>query len=203
MNILIDGNKIESDRIKGQNLEDILLDLNENHVPRNRVIGEVLLNGTSYSEDMPHAAVEIERADISSLELITRSAEELALHFIKNGDQILDAMMDSLPKIVEMFRLGDEAEANEHYLRFLDVLYLLVSMLEKVSGAMSIKFDNPIGDLGTLDDRLQGLAGITTQLVRIQEQNDWIYLADILEYELTPELEVLKSMLPDIKGRTH
>lgn len=202
MIINIDGNPVEEGKIEGGNLEDILVELQQDHLPPNRLVGEVLLNGLSYSEDLPHAAVEVARSDIASLELVTRTPEEIALHFINNGALFIDAMLNSLPEISEMFRLGDEAEASEHYLRFLESLHLLISMLEKVSGVMDIHFDLPSGDHGSVDDRLEKLAQVLSQLARIQEETDWIYLADILEYELTPELEALRNMLPNLRGRS-
>ena len=201
MIISIDGNPVEEGKIEGGNLEDILAELQQDHLPYNRLVGEVLLNGQSYSEDLPHAAVEIARSDITSLELVTLTPEEIALHFISNGSHFLEAMLNSLPEISEMFRLGDEAEANEHYLRFLESLHLLVNMLEKVNGVMDIHFDLSSGDHGSMDDRLEKLAQVLSQLARIQEETDWIYLADILEYELTPELEALRDMLPNLWGR--
>jgi len=203
MLISIDGRPMEESLISGDNLEDILSDLTENHMPPNKIVGEVLLNGRTYTEDLPHAAVEVPRTDIESLVLVTLSSEDIARHFLDNGQNILGSMLDSLPKITELFRLGDETEANEHYLRFLESLHLTVSLLEKVIQVMDIPYDVSIGELGSIEGRLGWLAEITTQLLRIQEENDWIYLADVLEYELTPELETLRDMLPDMKSRIH
>jgi hypothetical protein len=44
---------------------------------------------------------------------------------------------------------------------------------------------------------------ILTRLLKIQQETDWIYLADILEYELTPELEVIRDILPHLQGMAH
>ncbi len=158
MIISIDGSRIEEAGIEGQNLEDILACLQTHHLPPDRVIGEVLVNGKPYSEDMPHAALEVTRTEIDRLELVTRSPEEIALHFLRFGSTIMEDMLASLPQITEMFRLGDESEANEHYLRFLDALHLLVTMLERVSGVMDIHEDRVVEGCGTLTERWQRLA---------------------------------------------
>jgi len=203
MIISIDGRPMEESLVRGDNLEDILSDLAENHLPQNRMVGEVLLNGLTFTEELPHAAVEVSRTEIDSLVLLTLTSEDISRHFLNNGPNILSSMLDSLPKITELFRLGDEAEANEHYLRFLESLHLTISMLEKVTRVMDIPYEASVGELGSLESRLGWLAEITSQLLRIQEENDWIYLADVLEYELTPELEALRDMLPDMKSRVH
>lgn len=196
MNIIIDGQPMTGAIVPGENLEEILQELVKNHVSDQRIIGEVRINGMEYNEDTPHAALEVERADINSLELFTRSAEEIAMHFIKNGDRLMQALIDTVPKITEMFRLGDEAEANEHFLRFLETLHILVDMLDRSSRVMGLRSDAVVADHGSLSARLDKLAETLTQLLRIQEQTDWIFLADILEYELTPELYALGEILP-------
>ena len=203
MFISIDGNCVEESQVQGQNLESILAHVQDHHLPPNRMLGEVILNGQSYSEDIPHAAVEVERTEINRLELITRSSEEIALHFLQNGATILESLLSALPAIIEIFRLGDETEANEHYLRFLDALHLLVGMLDHATKIMDIPLKQQIKEYGSLDNRLRKLAEMVTQLLKIQQETDWIYLADILEYELTPELEMLRDIMPHLRGTAH
>ncbi len=203
MIISIDGQPIDAASIEGNNLEEILIVLQERHISADRLVGDVLLNGESYSEDLPHAAVEILRTDIETLELVTRSPEDIAVHFLKNGAHLIDSMAVSLPKITEMFRMGDEAEANEHFLRFLESLHLLVNMLSQVGNVISIRFDLPVGEHDSLNQNLNKLADILTNLLDIQEKKDWIFLADLLEYELTPQLDELRELLPHLRETAH
>ena len=199
MIIRIDQQDLGEQLVSGNNLEEILGNLQENHVPSDRMISEVHLNGKPYNEDVPHAAVEVSRQEIETLELLTITTEEIADHFLQNGPKLVNSQLDSLPKIIEMFRLGDEAEANEHFLRFLESLHLLINMLERVARVIGVRFDVPIDDHNSLEERLQNMADILSRLLQIQEQSDWIYLADILEYELIPELEALRDILPHLK----
>jgi hypothetical protein len=203
MIITINGRSIDPSEVNGQNLEEILVDIQERHMPPDHVVSEVKINGQAYSEDVPHAAVEVSRSDITALDLSTVSSEEIARHFIENGSELFDSMIASLPRITEMFRLGDEAEANEHYLRFLESLHLLVSMLEKVCQVMGIEYQKKRPEEESLTARVNTLAEILSNLLSIQEQSDWIYLADVLEYELTPLLEAVSQLLPTLKASTH
>jgi len=202
MKILIDGRASAPDNIPGGNLEEILGEIQENRLAGN-IVGQVILNGQEYSEDVPHAALEGSRSEIESLELTTHSAEEIALHFIEHGPEIIGSMLDSLPKIVEIFRIGDEAEASEHYLGFLETLQLLFSMLNKVGQTLQINFDDPIDGEISLNQKISKLSEVMTELLRIQNENDWLYLADILEHELTNELEDFKAFLPLISSKMH
>ena len=203
MQITINGNPVNPDSIPGENLEEVLAEIQEKHIPRDSIVGDVLLNGSSYSEDLPHASLEVLRSEIRTLEIVTRSAEEIVRHFIAHGPAIVSSLLESLPRIVEMFRLGDEAEANEHFLRFLESLHLMVNMLQKVATFVETGPDQSRGDRESLNERMRSLADILTRLLETQEQSDWIYLADLLEYELTPELSAIRDLVPRIDRKLH
>jgi hypothetical protein len=169
----------------------------------NRVITKVLVNGDDYNEEVPHAALEILRSQINSLALITHSAEELCLHFLENGHYFVETLRLALPKVVEEFRLGDEAEANEHFLSFLESLHLTLNMVEQAKLAMGLVEDISVGGKGSLNDYLARLIQILNTLSNLQEQSDWVYLADVLEFELDQALVELVELLPLLKKAGH
>ncbi len=204
MNTLtVDGTRLSATEINGTNLEEILMSLMEHPAVGNRFITKVLVNGDQYSEEVPHAALEVEREKIESLELVTHSAEDLSLHFLEHGGYFIDALRQALPKIVDEFRLGDEMEANEHFLAFLESLHLLIGMLEQTKLAIGLGDDLEVGPQGSLNGYLENLGATLDNLVNLQEQSDWIYLADVLEYELDGALGDLNEMLPLLKKAGH
>lgn len=201
--LTVDGNSLSAGEIPGENLEEILSTLMEHPVVANRVITRVLVNGDQYSEEVPHAALEVERRQIDSLELVTHTAEDLCLHFLEHGHYFVETLREALPKIVDEFRLGDEMEANEHLLGFLESLHLLVSMLEQAKMSMGLGEEISVGDKGSLNDFLGGLGRTLSTMVGLQEQSDWIYLADVMEYELDGALADLIELMPLLKKAGH
>jgi hypothetical protein len=204
MNTLsVDGNTLPAQDVAGANLEEIIACLMEHPALGNRVITKVMINGDNYSEEMPHAALEVERSQIGSLDLVTHSAEELCLHFLEHGHWFVETLRQALPKVVDEFRLGDENEANEHFLSFLESLHLTLGMVEQAKLAMGLGEDIAVGGHGSLNDYLTRLAGILNTLISLQEQSDWIYLADVLEFELDQALAELAELLPLLKRAGH
>ncbi len=201
--LTIDGATVSVNEIAGANLEEILVSLMEHPLVGNRVITKVMVNGDPYREEVPHAALEVERTDINSLELVTHTAEDLSLHFLENGHYFLEQMRKALPKIVDEFRLGDETEANEHFLSFLETLHLTVSMVEQVKLSMGLGDDIQLGSHGSLNEFLDRLGQTLGLLASLQEQSDWIYLADVLEYELDESLADFIDLLPLLKKAGH
>lgn len=202
-NVTVDGTSLAANEIAGANLEEILMTLMEHPVVLNRVITKVLVNGDLYSEEVPHAALEVDRGHIDTLELETHTAEDLSLHFLENGHFFIEALRKALPKIVDEFRLGDEMEANEHFLSFLESLHLMVNMLEQVKISMGISDDIAVGIQGSLNGFMDKLSETLSTLMGLQEQSDWIYMADVLEYELDGNLEELLNILPLLKKAGH
>ncbi|MDR1309489.1 MAG: hypothetical protein LBL95_06285, partial [Deltaproteobacteria bacterium] len=127
----VDGQSIMENEIVGANLEEILLNLMEHPVTNGRIIKRIFLNGQPYVEDVPHAALEVQRGTIESLKLDTLTLEDMGLNFLKTGPAYLETLLEALGKIVETFRLGDEQEANEYFLNFLEALHLLMTLLEQ------------------------------------------------------------------------
>lgn len=198
--ITVDGNNLKAADFAGANLEEILINLMDHPTVNNRIITRVLVNGDTYSEEVPHAAIEVERGAIKSLELVTKTAEDLSLHFMENGHYFVEMLRNALPRIVEEFRMGDEVEANEHFLSFLESLQLIINMMEQTKATMGL------GDgmqLGSGEHFMERLSETLSNLISIQEQSDWIYLADILEYELDGLLGDLIEILPRMKKASH
>ena len=202
-NLIVDGNTLKGAEIPGGNLEEILMNLMEHPSTSERVITKVYVNGENYSEEVPHAALEVERDAIESLELVTHSAEDLSLHFFQYGGYFIDTLRAALPKIVEAFRLGDEAEANEFLLSFLESFHLLVNMLEQTRQTMGLAEDANVAQDISLNQYLDKLSTALATMISLQEQGDWIFLADVLEFELDESLENLGKMLPLLTKSGH
>ncbi|MDR3204378.1 MAG: hypothetical protein LBV23_06505 [Deltaproteobacteria bacterium] len=193
--LTVDGQDLIANEISGANLEEILLSLLEHPSTNGRVITAVTINGEPYSEEVPHAAIEIGRNTIESLSLHTLTLEDLGLNFLKTGPTYLETLLSALPKIVESFRIGDEQEANEHFLNFLESLHLLMTLLEQTRQILGLWQGGDDSNASSLNQYLDSLVEILNNLIGLQEQKDWIYLADVLEYDLQDSLRKLAVLL--------
>jgi hypothetical protein len=201
--LTVDGQNISATEINGTNLEEILLNLMEHPSTSGRVINRILLNGEPYSEDVPHAALEVPRGTIGSLTLDTLTMEDIGLNFLMTGPAYIETLLEALVKIVEAFRLGDEQEANEYFLNFLEALHLLMTLLEQTRYVLGIWQGSDDENSSTLNNYLNSLAELLTNVLQLQEQKDWIYLADVLEYEFQDSLRKLAAILPTLCQSGH
>jgi hypothetical protein len=201
--LTVDGQNIVANDIIGSNLEEILLNLMEHPMTSGRIIRRIFLNGEPYVEEVPHAALEVERAGIDSLNLDTLTLEDMGLNFLKTGPAYLETLLEALDRIVETFRLGDEQEANEYFLNFLEALHLLMTLLEQTRHVLGLWQGGDDEQGSSLNQYLDSLVNILNNIIDLQEQKDWIYLADVLEYELQDSLRRLAAILPTLCQRGH
>jgi hypothetical protein len=196
--LTVDGQSLSTNEITGTNLEEILISIMEHPVTVGRVITGVDLNGEPYSEEVPHAAIEVDRNTIDTLSLKTHTVEDMGYNFLKTSPLYLTTLLEALPKIIETFRLGDEQEANEHFLNFLEALHLLMTLLEQTRNVLGLWQGSDNEKVSSLNEYLDSLVQVLSTLIKLQEQKDWIFLADVLEYELKQSLTDLGDLLPHL-----
>ncbi|MDR1051507.1 MAG: hypothetical protein LBP95_10630 [Deltaproteobacteria bacterium] len=201
--LTVDGQNLVASDIVGSNLEEILINLMEHPSTSGRIIKKIYLNGEQYFEEVPHAALEVGRTEIDTLNLDTLTMEDMGLNFLKTGPAYLDTLLEALSRIVETFRVGDEQEANEYFLNFLEALHLLMTLLEQTRYVLGLWQGADDERASSLNQYLDSLVGILNDIINLQEQKDWIYLADVLEYELQDSLRRLAAILPTLCQRGH
>ena len=94
-NLTVDGHALTVGDIAGANLEEILLNLMEHPSTNGRVITGVRLNGQPYAEEIPHAALEVDRHAIESLSLDTLALEDMGMSFLKTGPVYLATLLEA------------------------------------------------------------------------------------------------------------
>jgi len=195
MEISVDRQHIELGEAQINNLEEILIKVMSEHVQLGKVITAVKLNGTGYSEKNPHDAARIPLKDIKTLEVDTMSAKEMARHFFTNGGKYLDPLIKGAEKISELFRVADETEANEHYVEYLENLRLFLQMIAQCTDALHLDLSAIPFQKATVKEEVQKLSDVVDQMLKVQENEDWVMLADLLEYELIPLLKGWNEIL--------
>ena len=200
MEILLDQQSTAIEESSVHNLEEILVKVMSDLIKPGQVITTVKLNGEAYSEQNPYDAVRISLSDIETLEIDTMATDEIAWRFLDSGVEQVDMIIQGAQKISELFRIADEGEANEEYANFLESLRLFLQMVAEVKAILNLDLASAFKGR-TVEDRVEKLSEMMDQMIKVQEEEDWIMLADLLEYELIPLLEEWKSILPLLKKK--
>ncbi len=192
-------------------VQDLLVHVQTNVLPRDRVLQHIVLDGRKLSEEDERDAHSLELADYKKIELQSRRILELALEGLSSARAVIPAVADDLLTSASLIRSGQLADG-------LGILHDCVSMIdwyldlitaiestfhddrpwlkqrsyangaEGEGNARAFRTFEPKDDLG---EKLQ-------QLDVARQAHDLVALADLVEYDIAPLVAVWAQELPAI-----
>lgn len=192
--IVIDGQQSDHSIGNFANLEQLLVKVIEEGGLENRVVTDVLVNNESFSEIYPHQAEDIETNAIKSIEIKTVGVTEMASNITEELFKVLKLMYAGSRQVADLFRQADDAEALDMYQDLIDVTRDFLGMVGVLRDEFSLK------DSEYLTQRMEELSELFTEIMEVVENQDWILLSDLLEYEFIPALEKWQAVLGDIRN---
>ena len=182
--IIVDGRNSGKEISNFANLEEILVDVMEGEGMENRVVTDVLVNNEQFSEIYPHQAEDISTASITSVEVRSIEASEMALAIAGEMEKVTLMMEKAAHEIARLFREASNTDALELLQDLLDVNRDFLNMLallrtQYLKGAKGAKGDD-------LSIREEKFTSLLSEMTEVFESEDWILLADLLEYEFAP-----------------
>lgn len=196
--ILIDGNSTDIKLSNFANLEEVLVKMMAEPALGDRVVTDVLVDDESFSEIYPHQAEDISTEDVGKLEIISRPINEIAIDITQELHKVITLMSKGSRQVSDLFRRAEDAEALDMYQDLLDVTRHFLGMI----GTLRSQFGISSND--TFLATSQEMSDLFTEMVEVMENEDWVLLADLLEYEFAPLMErwtyVLSDLDQDIKA---
>lgn len=123
--------------------------------------------------------------------------KDLVREGVQNLETSLGEIVPALLRVSSDYRLGRDASANSGFGQCLEALRSVIELVAKfrevsASGAFP---DFPAAL--TFAGHDQRLLGLLNEMSSAQQGRDWIFLADLIEYELVPILKEMAGGLPD------
>lgn len=191
--IVIDGRQSDLSIDNFANLEEILVKVMAEDTLDNRIVTDVLVNEETFSEIYPHQAEDIDRRDIRSVEIRTVGVNEMATNIARELYKVVQVMSEGSRRVASLFRQADDGEALELLQDLLDVTRDFMSMVGVLRNEFSL---NTSAEFGANVEQISGLLG---EMAEVLENEDWILLADLLEYEFLPSCENWKQVIQALR----
>ena len=198
MKLLING-KEETASCTGETLGDFLVHIEKGGVVQGNVVRSIKLNG---QESSPDSSVtrKTPLLEIKTLEIEVSTLSDVVDKNIENADAYLIRLIPGIEKSVELFRRGNEQEANQFFINIIDGIDWLSQVLDMILAAKAISPDT-VFDGKSIQDRRASLVDFTQQMVDANKNKDWILLADVLEYEILPYYQEWLDLLPQFRSQ--
>lgn len=196
--IIIDGQQSNIKLDSFENLEQVLVSIMKEDCLRNRVITDVMVNQELFSEIYPHQAEDISAGEVRSLEIISMPTAEMATNITDELYKVIRLMHEGARHVSDLFRRADDAEALEVYQDLIDVTRDFLNII----GALREEFGMKSNAL--FNEAMEEWSGLFSEMIEVLENEDWILLADLLEYEFIPAAarwtKAIAALREDILG---
>ncbi len=154
-----------------------------------RVVTDVFVNNEQFSEIYPHQAEDIDVADIESVEIKSVPRVTMALDITLELDKVARLMEHGARRVAELFRQADDAEALEVYQDLIDVTRDFLNMIGV------LRQDVQLADDKAFEEASEEVSNLFSEMTEVLENEDWILLADLLEYEFIPAMNRWKTVI--------
>jgi hypothetical protein len=135
----------------------------------------------------PHQAPRSLEA-VALVEIDAASPASLVAESLDEALAGLEGLRAHTSDVARRFRGNRLAQANTGLAELTQGLGTLVSLVETVSGAMGIPIDKVVIDGRPAFALIEDLGQPLTELTDAQQHQDWVTVADILEFDLEPAI---------------
>jgi hypothetical protein len=187
--IVIDGRESSLSLSNYANLEDVLVKIIEEENLEDRVVTDVLVDDEAFSELYPHQAEDIEVSDIHRVEICTVSVDQMAGDIVGELPKVIDIMAGGSRSAAALLRSADLAEGLEVLQDVIGVSREFISTIHVLRNQYSSGTCAPLQDMS---DTLGDLLG---EIADVMSNEDWVLVADLLEYEYTPACEGWRKVI--------
>ena len=193
MKLTINGVEQAESELKGETLEAIL-DMMVKNAPGS-YIRRIWLDQQEFPAD-DRETLQKKPTDINSLEVELANLKDLVATNLSNALDYLEKLIPGFDQAADLFRMGNEQEANKFYIQILDGMDWFSEVINIV---MDSEFKRSAPE-DTLRLRQAKLTDLMSQMLEANKNQDWVLLADILEYEMIPFYKEWQTILTKIKN---
>ena len=194
MKLIINGVEQKDYDVKGEATLGAMLDKLIKDTPGS-YIRRIWLDEKEFPAD-DHEILQKKPADINSFEIELANLKDLVATNLSNALGYLEKLIPGFQQASDLFRMGNEQEANKFYIQILDGMDWFSEVVNIVMGSQGKGSESE----AILSKRQANLTDLMSQMLEANKNQDWVLLADILEYEMVPFYEEWQTILKKLKN---
>jgi hypothetical protein len=202
MQVTLNDQTLPVDLSHLRNLEEVLLELNEKFIPDGQQLFQVEVNGEFFTERYPRESRYVTLGEVARLDLKTVSDTDMARAILSDAASQALTLVQALEKSAALFRLAAEDEANHYFAQVLEALRWLLQTGEGACQVLKVDLGQVTSpQIGDVSDFLKRFQDLLDEMLQVYEEEDYILLADLMEYELLPMVQEWQKILSLLSHR--
>ncbi len=194
--IIIDGREAKFKLSSFENLQEVLIKVMEDDEMKERIITDVFVNNEQFSEIYPHQAEDIETGEIKSLEIQSVPVNQMAKNIAEELGKVSQIMNKGAREVAGLFRRADDSEALELFQDLLDVTRDFLGMIALLRNEY-VDVEEIVPDFA---QNVETISDLLSEMNEVLENEDWILLSDLLEFEFLPVMSNWEKAIAYIKS---
>lgn len=194
--IIIDGREAKFKLSSFENLQEVLIKVMEDDEMKERIITDVFVNNEQFSEIYPHQAEDIETGEIKSLEIQSVPVNQMAKNIAEELGKVSQIMNKGAREVAGLFRRADDSEALELFQDLLDVTRDFLGMIALLRNEY-VGVEEIVPDFA---QNVETISDLLSEMNEVLENEDWILLSDLLEFEFLPVMSNWEKAIAYIKS---
>lgn len=180
MQVLLDGNVVNSVEWSIRTVGDLIRRLSDLPGFRNRVVQAISVDGLELYDWTENSSIELPQD--ATIHVRTQSVAELIISTLQSAMEYLPRLDSGGVRAATLIHEGREREAFELVAQLVEGLEWYAQLLGNLSQLLPQEEQRA-------SELLTALGNVLEELARSWEAQDHTLLADLLEYELPPEIE--------------
>ena len=192
MKISINGAETQDPSFQGETLEEVMNAIVKSR--QNSYIRRIWLDGQEVSSDSQDTLKTL-TTSVELLELELAELQDLLANNLTNAKDYLVKLIPGFQKAADLFRMGNEQEANQYYLQVLDGIEWFSQVVIIIVSTQKNKSEEK-----SLEERQKKLTDLMSQMLEANQNQDWVLMADLMEYEMIPFYKDWETVLSRIEA---
>jgi hypothetical protein len=172
-------------------------------LPPNRIVREIVLDGRELPKYQEASALEHALGEVKDLQIRTADREIWAANGFDIALSCVERVQKSLIRAAELFREDDIAEANQFFSHCVEGLERFLETITITRSALKLDFSRIQIHGISLKQVENEFSSIFSSILAYQEKQDYIGIADKVEYELLTNLCSWAGALKQLRLSAH
>jgi hypothetical protein len=196
----VEINYTDSDISNKQSLKSLSNTLLKEQLEAESVITHLMLDGTDYQYEEDSELLNESITNFNTINFQTVNSVDLAFQALDSCQDYIENLSENILKLSQAYQKSDFDNANALFADVIELLDLYIQLISKIYSTIRRNRPSLIENGQAIQNLEIHLLSVLKALVPAKENNDYIMLCDLLEYELIDNLTQWKiKIIPNLK----
>ncbi len=171
---------------------DLLNDLETHRISKGNAIASVFFDGEEINEYRHGEILERSLDSIITIQITTSSLQDMVKQAIADAGNYQSTLQNAMMETAELFRIQNLQDANLRLSEIFQGIKMFIALMKglelQCSGQTRM-------DSSPIDKLIEEMGPTLESLIDSQNQQDWILVADILEFELASAINAFEPVI--------